>query len=161
MELDYRLRASADAAGLAAADETTLRYEAFLGDLVIRGGGADLSAPWGWVPVLDFALCLLDIVGRLRDGDGEAAFEFTESDDLIRFRRVSDEVEVSSTYSAGSFTCPTPEFVRSAAGFCARLARELQESYPALRDNDVFARFRHRVADLQRQSETSPRPGDA
>lgn len=66
---------------LRSADEMTLRYDCFLGDVVFVDG-VDFSARWGWVPVLDFALHLWAIAGGLVS-EAEELFEFTESDAAI------------------------------------------------------------------------------
>jgi hypothetical protein len=59
---------------LRGADEMTLRYDCFLGDVVFSVDEADFSARWDWVPVFDFALSLraidllpagVDRLGRL------------------------------------------------------------------------------------------------
>jgi hypothetical protein len=63
---------------LRAADETTLRYRCFLGDIVFEVGWIDLSARWGWVPVLDFALAMRSISAALPAVETQV-FEFTES----------------------------------------------------------------------------------
>ena len=43
---------------LAEASEMDLRYDFFLGDLVFRIDSLDLTTRWGWVPLVDAAMCL-------------------------------------------------------------------------------------------------------
>jgi hypothetical protein len=43
----------------ATADEMTLRYYVFFGDQIFVIDGADFSARWGWVTILDFAAGLV------------------------------------------------------------------------------------------------------
>lgn len=70
---------------------------ASLGDVIFIVYEVDLSARWGWVPVLDFALGLDAIVDALApEGAGDEVFEFTESDATIVFRRDGDKVEPRS-----------------------------------------------------------------
>ena len=80
--LDYILDpAPNDAeANLAEVDELRLRYDCFPGDVVFVVGAVDLSARWGWVPILDFAVGIKQIADGL---GGEDRFEFTESDATI------------------------------------------------------------------------------
>jgi len=124
LALDYRLdpAAAARAKGvdLAAADATALRYRLFPGDIVLRGEGADFSTRWGWVQVLDFALGLQAVVQEL-ERDGEARFEFTESNAALLFRLENGEVAISSTYAPGRLRVPFPEFCEDVRRFAQRV----------------------------------------
>ena len=58
------------------ADVHALRHDLFCGDVYLADTDKDreLSTAWGWVPVLDFAWALCDIVERLdRDPAGSRA----------------------------------------------------------------------------------------
>ena len=55
-----------------AADVHALRHDLFCGDVYLAEGERELSTAWGWVPVLDFAWALCDIVEDL-DRDPRAA----------------------------------------------------------------------------------------
>ena len=71
------------------ADVHALRHDLFCGDVYLADTKADreVSTAWGWVPVLDFAWALCDIVEQLdRDPRGNRAsrpqhaeIDFTES----------------------------------------------------------------------------------
>ncbi|WP_019549237.1 hypothetical protein [Streptomyces sulphureus] len=94
----------------AAADVRTLRHDLFCGDVHLADTEEDteLSTAWGWVPVLDFAWALSDIVEELdRDPRGsrapgpyEAEFDFTESADRMRFTRRFGTVEITADWTA-------------------------------------------------------------
>lgn len=72
IRFDYELspdwNRSATRAELRCADETALRYNCFLGDVVLILDGTNFSAQWRWVPVLDFALGLRAVAGGLVNG---------------------------------------------------------------------------------------------
>ena len=89
MHLDYRLSEDWDenSTDLAAADETDLRYYAATGDIIFRKDQTDLSARWGWIPLIDFALALREIAEALAVTEGSETFEFTESEATLRFDR--------------------------------------------------------------------------
>src|SRR5262249_48586933 len=80
---------------LKSADLAALLYELFLGDVFVEVDGLDLSAPWAWVPVLDFSVSMRRVVENLSPGE-EGTFEFTESEAKIGFKRRDDVVEVNS-----------------------------------------------------------------
>ncbi|HUS63722.1 MAG TPA: hypothetical protein VMZ28_04225 [Kofleriaceae bacterium] len=143
--LDYRLdaygAAIADKSNLATVDPATLRYHLFPGDVVVRGEGADFSAPWGWVPVLDFALCLSGI-GQQVERDGEARFEFTESTAVLEFTRDETHVAISASYAPGVLRIERSEFADAVARFERRVVDELCARYPRLAQNAELQRTR-------------------
>lgn len=90
------------------ADVYALRHDLFCGDVYIADVLADreLSTAWGWVPVLDFAWALCDIVERLdQDPRGSrsatpqrAELDFTESTDRMLFERRFGWVEITADW---------------------------------------------------------------
>lgn len=137
--LDYKLSAdwNPHELDLRSADEMTLRYDAFPGDIVFRVDDADFSAQWGWVPILDFALALRTIVERL-DGHDRELFEFTESGATIAFRRDNGPIEISTSYAAAIARTPLFELSNAVDAFVERLAGALEEKHPELADNESF-----------------------
>jgi hypothetical protein len=140
--LDYELSSAwnrkTGEVDLRAADEMTLRYDCFLGDVVLVVGDLDLSACWGWVPVLDFALGLRSIAGALA-ADDEQVFEFTESDATIEFRRKGGAVEISSSYVDGAAEVAHVDLSLLAEQFLARVVEDLGRAHSELGDNAFFA----------------------
>lgn len=149
MKIAYQLHSGIHAADLATADDVEMRYEMFLGDLLIQDAETNLSAPWGWIPMLDFALCLVTIFRQLLVHSGEAVYEFTESEEALKFYRVANHIEVRSTYSPGVITCSLDEFFDAVNDFCNRLRRELGTKYPTLFENRLFVAFSNEVSSLQ------------
>ncbi len=145
MVLDYRLSAGREPADtdLGTADETTLRYYCFPGDVVMRVGDADLSTRFGWVPILDFAIALGGIVDQLAD-EPEAVLGFTESGATITFTRTRDDVTVRASYADASGTARYSEFATASRGFLTRVIDELTQRHPELADNPVVAGWRAR-----------------
>ena len=130
LALDYSLDpASSRKSGevdLAKASLEDLRYGLFLGDVYLRDpdAGVDLSGPWGWVPVLDFALSLKAIVEALQQEES-VRFEFTESEAALDFRRDGDDVEIAATYAPGIVRLPLRTFRDQVLAFARRVVSEL------------------------------------
>jgi hypothetical protein len=144
IEIGYRLlppwsegKATLD---LASADEVQLRYYAFPGDHILRIGGADFSAPWGWVPLLDFAAVLVDAVAQVAAGKDEEIL-FTENEARIVLQAAGEAVEVSCSYADGRARIGRAELARAAKIYAARLLDELSAQFPALRSNVDFKRW--------------------
>jgi hypothetical protein len=144
LKLDYALSPSWNArpsAALEAADETVLRYDCFLGDVIFLVYEVDLSARWGWVPVLDFALGLNAIVDALASGGAdEEVFEFTESDATIAFRRDGDAVEIEASFVPGAARVGYEDLRAAVKHFVVRVLDDFSHEHPELRRNPFVAR---------------------
>lgn len=143
LKLDYALSSSwtpHSSAALKDADETVLRYDCFPGDVIFLVYEVDLSARWGWVPVLDFALGLNAIVDALaREGVDEEVFEFTESDATIAFRRERDAVEIEASYVPGAARVNYADLRASVKLFVVRVLDDFAGDHPELARNPFVA----------------------
>jgi len=144
MYLDYRLSEDWDenSSDLATADETELRYYAVTGDIIVRNDQADLSARWGWIPLIDFALALRKIAATLTIEEGRETFEFTESDATLQFDRHGHGMTITGSYAAGEITVSFTVFVDQAKDFARRLDAELLAKRPELKLNPVYEAFK-------------------
>jgi hypothetical protein len=143
MQLGYKLsEASQDQPSrLAAATVVDLRYRVALGDVILKVGDVDLSAPWGWIPLIDFVVGVRDLVRSLKTDGSEADFEFTESEALLRFRRKADKLVISSSYASGEAIVPIATVIEYLKKFEDDLRAELLNRYPEVRRNQHFRRL--------------------
>src|SRR5689334_8598016 len=83
LNLSYRLKNDlgdlSEPALFVESNEVDLRFRLALGDLILTTPQADFSTRWGWVPLIDFAVSVQEIIDDLRRGVRQARFEFTES----------------------------------------------------------------------------------
>ena len=144
MKMDFRLSEDwdEDFADLANVEETDLRYYVALGDVMLGRGQIDLSANWGWIPLIDFALALLEIADALSAAEGSETFEFTESEATLQFDRASEEVTITSNYAPGEIRAPLPEFKNQVDDFARRLDKALLDKHPELELNPEYQRLR-------------------
>ena len=144
IEIDFRLTPSWNSrtrqVDLASAGEEVLRYEAFLGDVILRIDGIDFSAQWGWVPVLDFAMGMENVLADLLD-KGRSVFEFTESANELRFAKEGDVIHVSGTYVNGQASMRLEEFQSAVSRFSERVRDRLCREWPELRTNKAIERW--------------------
>lgn len=126
------------------ATESDLRYVHFPGDIRFAIDGADFSTHWGWVPIWDFALGLCSILTNLQSTFDEV-FEFTESDDFIRFRRSGPLVEVTCSYSDAKGQVPLEDLRQTARDLSQELARRLRKENPGLAESAAFLSTIERV----------------
>jgi hypothetical protein len=125
------------------ADETTLRYRALLGDQVIIINGADFSAKWGWVPILDFASCLLSITKGLEAGELELTFEFTESNAKLNFKRQNNDVLISANYCNEKSAVQLNELITEVNSYAKRCLADAIQLHPGLEHNNSFINWYH------------------
>ena len=144
MLMDFRLSEDWDEefADLATVEETELRYYVAPGDVMLRCGQTDLSANWGWIPLIDFALALVEIADALSAAEGSETFEFTESEATLQFDRVGEEVTITSSYAPGAIRAPLREFRNQVDDFARRLDKALLQKHPELELNPEYQRLK-------------------
>ena len=141
IDLNYRLsprwnKATRDRCDDASAAE--LLYEMFLGDLVLRIGDSDFSAPWGWVPILDIVRQFMAAVRSLSPA-GRVDIDFTESDAVLTLASEDGFVTVSSTYSPGQSRVSIGDFDVAVQHFAANAIRDFEARCPGLRSNALMS----------------------
>ncbi|MFD5557530.1 hypothetical protein ACFWIA_27280 [Streptomyces sp. NPDC127068] len=133
------------------ADVRALRYDLFCGDVYLADTEADreLSTAWGWVPVLDFAWALCDIVERLdRNPLGSRAAEpqyaeldFTESTDRLLFERRFGWVDIEAEWRPVDdkpLSFAHTELRREARDFLHDLIADLTDLHDDLAENPTI-----------------------
>jgi hypothetical protein len=120
--------------------EANLRYEVLLGDVVLLSSDVDLSARWGWIPLLDFVVGVIAALRRLPESRHEV-FDFTESGSELRFYHDDGAVEIRANYAAGTISISYDDLLEEATRFAVRVIRELRETAPSLDRNPNFQRM--------------------
>ncbi|GAA4807893.1 hypothetical protein GCM10023220_42740 [Streptomyces ziwulingensis] len=133
------------------ADVRALRHDLFSGDVYLADTEKDheLSTAWGWVPVLDFAWALCDIVEQLdRDPAGSRAarpqraeLDFTESSDRLLFERRFGWVDIDAEWLPPSeplLSFSHSELRREARDFLHDLIADLTDMHEDLGDNPAI-----------------------
>ncbi|MGW5211378.1 hypothetical protein ACWEQO_09235 [Streptomyces sp. NPDC004051] len=129
-------------------DVHALRHDLFCGDVYLADTESDreLSTAWGWVPVLDFAWALCDIVERIdQDPAGSRAsrpqwaeLDFTESTDRLLFERRFGWVDIEAEWLPASeppLTFSHTELRREARDFLHDLLADLTDLHEDLGEN--------------------------
>ena len=119
-------------------NDVDFRFRFALGDLILESGPIDLSARWGWVPLIDFAVSARGILSRLEQRQTRAEFEFTESEATLSFTRRGADVFIRASYVEGEIRAPLAAFVEQLQGFERSLRRELVGRHPILADHAGF-----------------------
>lgn len=122
-----------------------LRHDLFCGDVYLDVEGEELATRWAWVPVLDFAWALCDIVEELDlDPRGSrsatvrtADLDFTQNTELLRFARRFGLVEVSATWlpDAEPLVVRHADLRRESRDFLQDVLADLTDLHEGLADN--------------------------
>jgi hypothetical protein len=142
-KLNYRLSKewnyNTQEINLCKADEISLRYTIFLGDVDILIGSENFGTNFGWVPVIDFALALKFILKKLAKSiKGEERFDFTESNANIRFIREGENIIIIPSYLSNSGKISFDEFSFEISLSAIRLKNELSVRFPDLNENPLL-----------------------
>ncbi|MFI1970257.1 hypothetical protein BLA24_12510 [Streptomyces cinnamoneus] len=131
------------------ADVHALRHDLFCGDVYLADVKTDreLSTAWGWVPVLDFAWALCDVIETIdQDPRGNrsaatqfAELDFTESTDCMVFERRFGWVDVTADWAPDEppLTFNHRALRREARDFLQDLIADLADMHEGLADNPV------------------------
>ncbi|WP_354641849.1 hypothetical protein [Kitasatospora camelliae] len=123
----------------------TLRHDLFCGDVFLDVDGHELATGWEWVPVLDFAWAVCDIVEQLDDDPRgsraatvrTADLDFTQNTELLRFARRFGWVEISATWRRNSepLVVRHADLRREARDFLQDVLADLFDMHEGLADN--------------------------
>jgi len=134
MHLDYQLKEDSET-DWSSVTEEDLRYRVALGNLIFHVGNKDFSAAWDWIPLVDLAASLAEIVRKLEGGSASQTFEFTESDAWIRFERKGEKVLVSTSYGEGEGESSFHAVSEAVKSLRERLQAELIGKHPQAAHN--------------------------
>lgn len=153
IEIDYKLSSSwamkPSEISLADADEMTLRYNAFLGDVVFKVGSIDFSTHWGWVPILDFAICILSVVEDLSTSREQSSIEFTESEAELTFQRIHDLVLITSNYNSHQVSTGYKQLEDASIAFSIKVFSDFLRLNPEANQNAAIRRLREQYPFLR------------
>jgi hypothetical protein len=118
--------------------EVDFRFRFALGDLILASGPVDLSARWGWVPLIDFVMSAREILSLLEQRQAQAEFEFTESEATLAFTRQGADLIIRASYAEGEIKTSLSMFAEQLQEFERSLRLELEKRQPLLAHHAVF-----------------------
>ncbi|MHA6759590.1 hypothetical protein [Streptacidiphilus sp. PAMC 29251] len=126
-----------DPTGLA---EIDLRYKYFGVNVEMVMNDVEIISKRRFVTLVDLALSLRGVVERISHGE-DAAFGFTESEEVISLRQVGDSISVSSSKKPGQASVARGELLEKISGFLQSARSQLIEEIPELDGNPVIRRI--------------------
>jgi hypothetical protein len=123
--------------------ETTLRYKFFGVSFRLATRDTEIFPEGRIVTLVDLALSLSFAVNRISSGQN-AAFGFTETDEVIHLSQSENSLTVSSTKNPTVVSVSRQEFVDETARFVQAAYSRLTSEIPELSKNPVVQRLRLR-----------------
>lgn len=147
IELDFSIKSSIpkeiDPARVGEMTAALIQESVLVGDLIVSFDGIDCSARWGWIPILDCAVCLSAIAVELaRSPRAIERFEFTENEASILFARNGDAVRIAPTYVPLSALVPLNELESAIRSFRERAFASAVTALPGLEQCAGFLELR-------------------
>ncbi|MGB3444021.1 MAG: hypothetical protein WBA97_35240 [Actinophytocola sp.] len=122
-----------DAARIA---EIDLRYKYFGVNVEMIVGDVEVISKKRVITLVDVALSLMHVEKRILSGE-DAAFGFTESEEVVQLRRDGDRIVVTSSTRAFRTTVERGELANACSRFCRNAYSCLVDELPALVDNST------------------------
>lgn len=127
-KIEYRiLPASFD--DIESITEEELRYTFLLGDVVFRYADTTIDMAWGWIPLLDFSLNLMQICNSLKlKQDCFEYFEFTESEETLKFERLNNELRILPSFGVHTISMRFDDFEKEVQVFYRGIKNFIKEN---------------------------------
>ncbi|MCE1169583.1 MAG: hypothetical protein LWX70_15980 [Sphingobacteriia bacterium] len=141
MRIEYSFSDS-NTTNIIKADEMALRYNLFLGSLTLKKDNHSILIDWDWVPLLDFALCLLEIYKKLSNqSSGLQEFEFTESDAKLIFEKSIDKINIAASFSNETLETSFEEFQIATKKFYKDVINDILVKNKEIKENATFTKY--------------------
>src|SRR5512139_1901607 len=121
--------------------EMDLRYKYCGVRLGFIVDGAEVVSPSRYVTLIDLALAFSFALRRMSSGE-DAAFGFTESDEVIHLRQGDGCVHISSSEKTDTFSAGGDELADELRSFVRAAYSTLLEEVPGLSANPIIQRLR-------------------
>lgn len=119
------------------ADDTSLDYYLFYGDVYFRVNEVSFDPFWGLIPVIFFSMQLCEISCGMADGE-MSSLEFTEVEEQIHFLRAKDIIQITCDYSDARAQTSLPELRDASIDFANRVFDDLSNRWPLLKSTKAF-----------------------
>jgi hypothetical protein len=123
--------------------DVVLQYKLFYSQVEFSIDGKKFLSKSSFVPLIDLALGMSNVVDRLAD-KSDGALDFTEHDEVIKFVVSGESVQVDSSKNpAATATAKKADLIDAMASFVGRAYDSVVTLCPAMSENATVARLRH------------------
>ena len=120
----------------------------FNGSVIIKDGNVDLSAEWGWIPILHFAEVLFFISEDILSS-GHEVYEYTENSEFLTFDLVADVLTIKASYSNQDIHVSIKDFKKIASNLLLKAYRDFCKLRPEAIDSPAMMEVNKSVQRIQ------------
>ncbi len=123
-------------------NDTSLRYNLFLGNITLQKNKDLILLDWCWIPILDFALCLVSISDTLsQKTNGEKELDFTESDEKLIFQKTNNNIKIITSFSNEILEINFEDFKKVVKEFYKNFISDVVKQNHELKNNKIFLKY--------------------
>jgi hypothetical protein len=123
-------------------NDDQIRYDFLLGGVVFNTGDYKIFMDWDWIPLLDFSICLSDIVKNLSlNGLSNGLFEFTESAETIKFSRNNSVLKITCSFTEVVLDVSFKEFAEEIKRFNNEISIYIREHVEPHKINNTLNKY--------------------
>lgn len=116
------------------------------GDVIIADENADISARFGWIPLIDFMLVVSGILSTIDVNDCEY-YEFTESTDVIIFKHEGIRIRIIPSYSDEVVVADIDTLKESLRKMAISLFSDAEKQYIGIQKNGEYIKAKESILD--------------
>ncbi len=120
----------------------------FNGDVIIKDENVDLSAEWGWVPILHFAEVLYFISENILSS-GHEVYEYTENSESLSFDLAGNMLNITASYSNQNIQVPIEVFKKVSQNLLLKAYQDFCELRPEAIDSPAMAEVKKNVQRIE------------
>ncbi len=114
--------------GIERISEKEIQYNFLLGNITLFSSDTKIEIEWEWVPLLDFAYCLKEIVSNLKiNAVAKEYFEFTENAETLEFSRQAEQLNIIASFSSTIIETTLAAFEKAVSNFHSAISKYIQE----------------------------------
>ena len=115
--------------GIERMSDEEIRYNFLLGNLILFSPGTRIEMDWEWIPLLDFAYCLKEIVSNLKTNDySKEYFEFTENAETLSFSRQREGLKIVASFSSTVIETTLIDFEKAVHDFHFSISEHIRRN---------------------------------
>ena len=108
-----------------------IQYKFLLGSVSICMINDKIPMDWEWIPLLDFAYSLRNIVSLLKETKNDIEyFEFTESNETLNFAKFQNLIKITTSFSSIELIVSSEVFESEIILFHSRISNYVRRHVP-------------------------------
>ncbi len=107
-----------------------IQYRFLLGNVSLLSFDNAIKMEWEWIPLLDFAYCMQQIVNSQKANRAIAKeyFEFTENAETLEFSRQNEQLKIAASFSSAIIKTTLASFEKAVYDFHFSISEHIRRN---------------------------------